>query len=68
MENSKENTHNHIQHICDMMSGQTSREIPICPNCGREMVKRQAKHGQNAGQSFWGCPNYPDCRGTVSER
>ena len=27
-----------------------------------------AKYGKNAGQSFWGCPNYPACRGIINER
>lgn len=35
-----------------------------CPACGAAMVRRVAKRGQNAGQSFWGCPHYPTCRGT----
>lgn len=68
LENSKENSRRHVQHARDMASGQISREIPLCPRCGREMVKRQAKYGPNAGQSFWGCPNYPACRGIVNER
>ena len=68
LENSKENSRRHIQHARDMASGQRSREIPLCPRCGREMLKRQAKYGHNVGQSFWGCPNYPACRGIVKER
>jgi hypothetical protein len=35
---------------------------PTCPKCGIQMVERVAKKGQNAGQSFFGCPNYPKCR------
>ncbi len=35
-----------------------------CPHCGREMVRRTAKRGELAGQSFWGCSGYPSCRGT----
>ena len=38
---------------------------PACPKCGAAMVKREAKRGANAGQQFWGCTNYPGCRGTV---
>lgn len=38
---------------------------PVCPKCGAGMAKRQAKRGANAGQYFWGCTNYPGCRGTV---
>jgi restriction system protein len=37
----------------------------ICPKCGGTMVKRTAKQGANAGQMFWGCTNYPKCRGIV---
>ncbi len=35
-----------------------------CPACGSPMVKRTAGRGANAGRSFWGCPKYPNCRGT----
>lgn len=39
---------------------------PSCPKCGAGMVQRTAKSGANAGNSFWGCPNYPQCRGIVN--
>jgi ssDNA-binding Zn-finger/Zn-ribbon topoisomerase 1 len=29
------------------------------------MVLRTAKTGKNAGQQFWGCSGYPDCKGVV---
>lgn len=38
--------------------------IPKCPQCGALMALRTAKTGKNAGQSFWGCTQYPDCKGT----
>lgn len=31
----------------------------LCPQCGAEMVKRRGKYGE-----FYGCSNYPACRGT----
>lgn len=34
-----------------------------CPACGSGMVKRIAKKGANAGGQFWGCSQYPACRG-----
>lgn len=34
-----------------------------CPKCGGLMVERMAKKGSLAGQLFWGCQNYPKCRG-----
>ena len=37
---------------------------PACPACGTAMVLRQSKKGQNAGNQFWGCPQFPACRGT----
>lgn len=37
---------------------------PFCPECQSRMVKRKAKRGANAGQAFWGCARYPDCKGT----
>jgi len=39
-------------------------KIPKCPQCGALMALRTAKTGKNAGQSFWGCTQYPDCKGT----
>ena len=36
---------------------------PACPKCGGRMVQRVAKRGANAGNTFWGCKSYPECRG-----
>lgn len=37
---------------------------PHCPVCNALMVKRVARRGSAAGSTFWGCSNYPKCRGT----
>ena len=37
---------------------------PKCPQCGTDMVERTARRGDNAGQKFWGCRKYPQCKGT----
>tara|TARA_R110001583_G_scaffold124563_1_gene275958 strand:- start:133 stop:582 length:450 start_codon:yes stop_codon:yes gene_type:complete len=37
--------------------------VPTCPTCNSGMIKRLAKRGANAGNSFWGCSRYPACRG-----
>ena len=34
-----------------------------CPQCGAGMVMRTARKGANAGGIFWGCSNFPSCRG-----
>ena len=36
---------------------------PNCPECGKLMLRRQARAGRNAGKAFWGCTGYPDCKG-----
>lgn len=40
------------------------RSTPDCPTCGASMVRRVAKKGGNAGEAFWGCTRFPQCRGT----
>lgn len=40
-------------------------QIPGCPACGKAMVLRTARSGKNAGRQFWGCSDYPDCKGMV---
>ena len=42
---------------------QADPDAPACPECGKPMRKRTAKNGKNAGQPFWGCPGYPECKG-----
>ena len=39
---------------------------PLCPICSKQMILRTAKKGKNAGNTFWGCSQYPNCRGVVS--
>lgn len=41
-----------------------SDKIPACRNCGKPMVLRTARKGTKAGQPFWGCSGFPDCKGT----
>ena len=43
-----------------------SAKIPPCPKCGKLTVLRTAKTGKNAGQQFWGCTGYPECKGVVN--
>jgi hypothetical protein len=39
--------------------------VPPCPKCGGEMVLRTAKNGSNQGDQFWGCRDFPRCRGIL---
>jgi four helix bundle suffix protein len=40
-----------------------SGSAPCCPECGKPMALRTARSGKNAGQQFWGCSGYPECKG-----
>lgn len=35
----------------------------VCPKCSEPMLMRTARTGANAGSQFWGCSQYPHCRG-----
>lgn len=39
---------------------------PSCPQCNAPMIKRTARRGANAGNSFWGCSDYPRCKSIVN--
>ncbi|MDX1788830.1 MAG: NERD domain-containing protein [Psychrobacter sp.] len=41
-------------------------QIPNCPKCNSEMIKRVAKKGPQQGQTFFGCRQFPKCRGVVN--
>ncbi len=36
---------------------------PYCPDCGARMVLKRPRKGQT-WTPFWGCAEYPDCRGS----
>ena len=43
-----------------------TEDEPLCPKCNGAMVKRVSKQGKNIGKEFWGCKDFPKCRGAVS--
>jgi four helix bundle suffix protein len=45
-------------------SEQSNTPPPACPRCGKPMVQRTARQGPGAGQFFWGCSAFPNCKGT----
>ena len=42
----------------------TNANAPVCPKCGKPMLKRMARKGINSGKEFWSCSGYPACRET----
>ena len=45
---------------------ENNQRTPNCPMCGSPMIKRIAKRGPNTGKEFYGCSNYPQCKGIRS--
>jgi len=43
----------------------TDSNFPKCPRCGKLMTLRTARQGPHAGSQFWGCSDYPACKGTA---
>ena len=39
---------------------------PVCPLCGKPMIKRVAQKGVNSGREFWSCSAFPNCKGTLN--
>lgn len=42
----------------------TADGAPVCPVCGKPMLRRTIQRGSKQGQQFWGCSDYPKCTGT----
>ena len=58
-----------LRMVADVQGTKATTELeepPTCPKCNSPMVRRTARHGKRAGQTFWGCSTFPACRGTRS--
>jgi hypothetical protein len=51
-----------IIHISFVENG-IIKEKPLCPICNIPMVVRMVKFGENKGSKFWGCSDFPNCKG-----
>ncbi len=56
--------HTHRAHVQQLRERHEAPAGPACPKCGKAMMKRKARRGSRVGQVFWGCTQYPGCRGT----
>ena len=54
----------HVAHVREIIAEKSSQTL--CPKCGSVMVIRESKRGDNTGKQFWGCTNYPRCRGIIN--
>lgn len=50
------------EHINHLKQRSVVNAKHLCPKCGSEMVLRTVKTGEKAGQTFWGCSQFPKCR------
>lgn len=69
VENSKDYTEKYNEYLIAENIEQPVRNVEekiICPKCGAEMIKRVATKGANAGNTFYGCSNFPKCRGVIN--
>jgi DNA topoisomerase I len=39
-----------------------------CPKCNKTLRKLTAKKGTNAGNQFWACSGYPDCKFSADDK
>jgi len=51
-------------HAARTAARKSNEPSPNRPLCHIPMLRRTAKTGRLEGQPFWGCPGYPDCKGT----
>jgi hypothetical protein len=52
----------HVKHVKNIIE---KKEKNICPKCDGELILRTAKKGDNIGNKFYGCSNYPKCKYTT---
>ena len=62
LEPTKQTKREHIRHVRSKKDPTAERK---CPRCGKQMVLRTSRRGPNAGNRFWGCTGYPNCRATM---
>lgn len=55
----------HVAHVRNIVAEKENNIDNPCPKCGSSMVIRETKKGQNIGNKFWGCSNFPKCRTTL---
>jgi ssDNA-binding Zn-finger/Zn-ribbon topoisomerase 1 len=60
LERSFKTNREHVAHIKEIVKAKENTKE--CAKCGAEMKIRVVKKGENAGNKFWGCSNFPKCR------
>jgi len=53
---------NHIKHVQTIVEEKQQQDDNTCSKCGKPMILRTARSGNNQGKQFLGCSGYPKCR------
>ncbi len=57
----------HLAHKAHVKSIVAKKQLEnTCPKCGSIMVIRESKRGENMGQKFWGCSQFPKCKTIIN--
>lgn len=52
----------HVEHVKTIVEQKRQQAENACPKCGKPMLLRTVKSGENQGKEFWGCSGFPKCR------
>lgn len=53
---------NHVKHVKAIVEEKQRQDDNSCSKCGKPMILRTARSGNNKGKQFLGCSDYPKCR------
>lgn len=56
----------HVKHVKNIVAEKEKFNGQTCPACQSPMILRETKKGQNIGNKFWGCSNFPKCRKIIN--
>jgi predicted RNA-binding Zn-ribbon protein involved in translation (DUF1610 family) len=52
----------HVKHVKTIVAEKQQQDDNSCPKCGKPMILRTARSGNNQGKQFFGCSDYPKCK------
>jgi predicted RNA-binding Zn-ribbon protein involved in translation (DUF1610 family) len=52
----------HVKHVKSIVEEKQKQPVNACPKCGRPMILRTTRSGNNQGRQFLGCSGYPKCK------
>lgn len=62
IENIQQHNQQSEQKVIDDIPPIPEETTKMCPRCGNKLILRTAKRGEQVGEKFYGCSNFPKCR------